>query len=105
MITDAPVLDARIIRALDPGIRERVVRLDALGFRTTDSGDGVSKPKFPSVLPVPHVYMAVTKETLFTECGRLVQVVGEWVDEFGPCRVQALYAPEHPAYMLEAIWE
>jgi hypothetical protein len=41
--------------ALDPGIREVVRYLRQHGFATTDSGDGVTKPKDVEVLPFPHV--------------------------------------------------
>lgn len=47
---------------LDPGIRETVKFLHSFGYRTTDSGDGVSKPAadptltvYDDYLPYPHV--------------------------------------------------
>jgi hypothetical protein len=41
---------------LDPGIREIVRKLNALGWNTTDSGDGCSKDLTdPEVLPCAHV--------------------------------------------------
>lgn len=36
-------LPKETIDALDPGIRDLVIALNDAGFRTTDSGDGVSK--------------------------------------------------------------
>jgi hypothetical protein len=47
---------------IDPGIRETVRWLRSLGFDTTDSGDGKSKPRDPGeVLDFPHVFMVVKR--------------------------------------------
>lgn len=43
--------------ALDPGIRETVRWLNDLGYTTSDSGDGVSKPHVARVFDFPHVYV------------------------------------------------
>lgn len=48
-------IDPKIYAHLDPGIREIVRYLNDHNFATTDSGDGVSKPRFEGVLPFPHV--------------------------------------------------
>ncbi len=40
---------------LDPGIREVVKYLHELGYDTTDSGDGVSKPDMACAIDQPHV--------------------------------------------------
>jgi len=45
---------------LDPGIRVLVWFLQGEGFKTTDSGDGVSKEPDPEcVYPAPHVHLHV----------------------------------------------
>lgn len=55
------------LNELDPGIRDIVARLRAAGFETTDSGDGVTKPPGPDVLPYPHVAMVTTREKLVSD--------------------------------------
>jgi hypothetical protein len=40
---------------IDPGVRRLVRWLNELGFETTDSGDGVSKPDMECALAVPNV--------------------------------------------------
>lgn len=55
--------DFVLYEELDPGVRETVRRLRAAGFRTTDSGDGVSKlaagwPEEEIILR-PHVFISV----------------------------------------------
>lgn len=52
---------------LDPGVRQLVTGLRKLGIPTTDSGDGVSKPKLDGVLDFPHAFACYTA---FTDCGR-----------------------------------
>lgn len=65
--------------ALDPGIREVVVRLRSFGFETTDSGDGLSKRGEGRVFNFPHVAITVKKQAMFKEAYRLQAVLGdEW---------------------------
>jgi hypothetical protein len=63
--------------ALDPGIRDVVVRLRAAGFQTTDSGDGVSKPPAPENLPFPHVFVQTSPYMLIAESCRLLLFLQE----------------------------
>jgi len=56
---------------LDPGVRDLVAALNAHGFRTTDSGDGVSKPPPGRVFDFPHVFMIVVPVYLIAESNRL----------------------------------
>lgn len=70
---------------LDPGIRKTVLLLRSWGFKTTDSGDGVTKvqggydPR--CVLPFPHVAMICDPEALITESQRLLEIlVGYGID-------------------------
>lgn len=71
---------------LDPGIRDVVRLLNDAGFKTTDSGDGVSKPKpwyepdergITEALPFPHVVCLVAnRRALILEAHRLQAVLG-----------------------------
>lgn len=62
--------------ALDPGIRSVVRFLDINGFRTTDSGDGVSKAGTGQDFePVPHVHMVVPPERMRVEADRLLSAL------------------------------
>ena len=45
--------------ALDPGIRETVRWLNDLGYNTSDSGDGVTKPAVGRVFDFPHVVVVL----------------------------------------------
>jgi hypothetical protein len=96
--------------ALDPGVRAIVRTLRALGFVTTDSGDGVSKPPawyqpdaqgLTEALDVAHVVCQVDRATFFAEADRLAAVV----KRFGTCGiawvVEATYnAPDGPYLLL-----
>lgn len=62
---------------LDPGIREMVRKLNDAGFRTCDSGDGVSKQDMGCALPYAHVFCAVDPNLMITEVERLYSFVGE----------------------------
>ncbi len=86
-------LEALIVAALDPGIRDVVQQLRAAGFETTDSGDGVSKPadwyEDGSALPFPHVWCRVDdREALLSEADRLFETLGRRWD------VEATYSPK-----------
>ena len=77
---------------LDPGIRRVVVWLRSMGYRTTDSGDGVSKPEYARVMgDRPHVFMVVHKSSFFADVDRLSAAVdafgiecGEWDQDADP---------------------
>jgi hypothetical protein len=73
------------VTALDPGIRDLVVRLNAAGFTTSDSGDGVSKAEHIAAgdaLPFRHVACVVSRDDLFTDADRLAALLGEtWTVE------------------------
>jgi len=111
---------------LDPGIRRVVRWLNANGFETLDSGDGVSKfgedgkplpdwemppdAGFECVMPHPHVVMAVAVAELGPECDRLRDLLvatGIPVSAIGPedsdIAIQGTYDPcleDHPAYIM-----
>lgn len=69
---------------LDPGIRELVKVLHELGYHTTDSGDGVSKPTadptlimYDDYLPYPHVNIrSPTPEVALSQVRNLVSELG-----------------------------
>jgi hypothetical protein len=72
---------------LDPGIKATVHLLRAHGFKTTDSGDGVSKPADERVFDCPHVAATVKPKDIVAEARRMQGVLGdEW-------RVEASYSP------------
>lgn len=84
-------LPANIVRALDEGVRDLVVWLRAQGFETTDSGDGVSKPPVGRVFDVPHVFIRVAPDDLFSETARLVRAFAERGGE--EPTIEATYRP------------
>ena len=49
--------------------------LRAAGFRTTDSGDGVSKPDMGCAESAPNVYMVVDADAMIGEACRLAEVL------------------------------
>lgn len=79
--------------ALDPGIRDIVRDLRAVGFHTTDSGDGVSKPVNERVFHVPHVAVRVTDlNTLVKQADELLAAL-VYIDGSYAWRVEASYVP------------
>lgn len=56
--------NARAVAPLDEGIREVVALVRELGFVTTDSGDGRSKPAEARVFDFPHVVMVTQPDRL-----------------------------------------
>lgn len=80
--------------SLDPGIREHVRKVRALGYETTDSGDGVSKPAdYEGVPPYRHVVVVLDEPDLEAVV-RLNDFVRE---EFGPDWVaEASWVPGQP---------
>lgn len=70
-------------KALDPGIRDVVRMLNAHGFETSDSGDGVSKPQdwydLGEAIPFPHVVAVTTASTMIDDAERMAAILGpEW---------------------------
>lgn len=68
---------------LDPGIRETVRQLNDAGFTTTDSGDGVSKPRAAfddgDAIPYPHVVVSSSPLGLVHDAVAVHQLLGpEW---------------------------
>lgn len=82
---------------LDPGIRDVVRLLREAGFETTDSGDGVSKPKDDMcVLEYPHVFAMTDPAHMVPEADRLAALLGpEW-------DVDVSYSPRNSKAILSA---
>ena len=59
----------------DPGIKDAVEFMQANGFRTTDSGDGVSKHDMECALDYPHVFAIARKVQAFAEADRLYRAL------------------------------
>ncbi len=90
---------------LDPGIRRTVQWLQARGFRTTDSGDGIAKfqreEPMEGALDYPHVVCVVAASLAVNEADRLadlvrgrgVKVVPNGRREKGQAEVEASYDP------------
>ena len=73
-------------KTLDPGIRDVVLRLNAAGFVTTDSGDGASKPDdwyaSGEAIPIPHVVISTDPERMIADAHRAALVLGDdWTVE------------------------
>lgn len=72
---------------LDQGIRVIVRSLREAGFKTTDSGDGVSKPADERVFECRHVVAAVNHDAMVSESHRMASLLGSgW-------QVEATYWP------------
>lgn len=83
---------------LDPGIREKVRAIHDLGYHTTDSGDGVSKPAdAEGVLPFPHIVVKLRYPAL-----GIVEYLHDYVRaHFGPRWVAELsWVPDEPAIVM-----
>jgi hypothetical protein len=90
--------------ALDPGIRRTVALLRSAGFRTCDSGDGVTKlaanPDDECALDVASVRAVVDRSDAFWEVDRLLDVVSqatgqsvEMLAEVSGVSVEMTYSP------------
>ncbi len=72
------VLSKDVIEKLSPGIRHLVVWLNAMGFRTTDSGDGSNaKEGMGCAVDYPMVAVEVEPKSLVHEADRLRQLLLE----------------------------
>lgn len=91
----ADALDGLDYMQLDTGIRTLVRELRRLGFATTDSGDGESKPPAMRDIHEPHVACLVAPDKIVAEAQRLQSALPSgW-------RVEATYFPlQHDAILL-----
>jgi len=60
-----------------PGITKTVHWLQSHGFKTTDSGDGVSNEGMECSLDFPNVFMVTEPQLLISDCKRLALLRGE----------------------------
>ena len=84
------------LAGVDPGVRSLVAWLNLRGFKTTDSGDGVSKADFIAegeALHVAHVHMRVGAIDLLNESQRLMTLLDEIGVTVDPGTIQATYDP------------
>jgi hypothetical protein len=107
---------------LDPGIRATVLWLRERGFKTCDSGDGTTKieagyndlpegesaPKPGEVsceaIPVPHVIIATTPESMVADALRLADAlreVGVELDAESGKTAQAMFCPTQKVAIIE----
>lgn len=91
---------------LDPGIRRTVLWLNDRGFRTTDSGDGVTKNQddhYPCALPVPHVFMYVAPDRMVADSHLLLDaLVAAGLD---PGESVVVSGQEMPAWSVETSYD
>lgn len=102
---------------IDPGIRATVLWLRERGFKTCDSGDGETKIKAGyneasegagdvscEAMPVPHVIMKTTPESMVDEVRRLADALRDAGVELDPAAgrvAQAVYCPTQQVAILE----
>ncbi len=100
---------------LDPGIRETVRWLNDHMYRTTDSGDGVTKllqaleyGNECEALPYPHVFMVCSPEMLVQSARRLLSDLRSIGVTVGPVDrdgvfIQATYDPANETGIIELV--
>lgn len=100
-------LSPETIEALDPGIRRTVLWLRQMGFETTDSGDGRSKPKDEEVEPYPHVHMVLPSlrdaPAAVTKLSQALDHFGFAVVQFGTGGGEVVEKPIHGEVWLQVI--
>jgi hypothetical protein len=79
---------------LDPGIRRLVRKLNEAGYRTTDSGDGISKGE-NAVEPYPHVHIALPRAVnMERTADALLALIETWVEATpDDLHIQVSYSP------------
>ena len=97
------------VTTLDPGIRDTVQWMLDLGYETTDSGDGKTKPAQgdADALPYPHVSMRTTRERLTFDADKLLEQLREIGIPIAPAgedasrpAIQATYDPADGSALL-----
>lgn len=89
------------LEQLDPGIRRMVSWLRAEGWETTDSGDGVSKPPGPEVLPFPHVVIRSSPGRLVDDARRLRKFLCQYNT---PEQIEATFDPADESAVILVLW-
>lgn len=105
-MTGRPFLELGVAAALDPGIRRAVEFFRGAGHETTDSGDGVSKPPGPDVLPFPHVVILSTAAELMAEAHAVLRrcAVAPMMGVPLGARVEATYDPADQTAIIMVSW-
>ena len=68
--------------SLDPGIRDVVRELNRLGYDTTDSGDGVSKPEMGCAMPFRHVVVVAPENVAASGLARTCHDIQTAIESF-----------------------
>lgn len=87
----------------DEGIRQTVADLNAAGFITTDSGDGVSKEAGEDVLPYAHVVIASSRASLALDADSVLAFL-EQEGYGGGLHIEATYNPADESAVVIATW-
>lgn len=80
---------------LDPGIRQTVDYLNRCGWKTTDSGDGVSKPHDEQAIHEPHVVIQLSSpDNMHHEARQVMIALGlEHAKPQDGFTIEASYSP------------
>jgi hypothetical protein len=100
-------LDPKVLADLDPGIRDVVRYLNDHEFPTTDSGDGVSKPRLTGVLDYPHVAVWAEVYGMVGRARMLLRRLQIGADEGkvpAGFKVQLTYDPEDDSVIIFVSW-
>lgn len=89
---------------LDPGIAPAVAFLQAHGYVTTDSGDGVSKGDDPDALPFPHVVSVVSPSDVVGASIRAMRLPWHTLALGAPTTIEATYSPLDGVATLLVAW-
>lgn len=85
------------LSTLTPGIREVVRLLRQNGFKTTDSGDGVTNVAngMEGAMTVPHVVMRIEPDEIIAEARRLQSLIDPYCTEEGASGpfIEASFSP------------
>jgi hypothetical protein len=88
-----------VIDGLDPGIAKAVTLLRKNGLNTTDSGDGVSKPRSHRTIHVPHVHVVCEAFEIVGVSKRMAKLLGPaWA-------IEAAYSPADGVTIVTALKE
>lgn len=78
-------LDEGVVTSLSPGVRDLVILLNELGFRTCDSGDGSNYAHgMGCAVPFPMIAIETDRSNLCSEADRLMHVLEERGVSFEP---------------------
>lgn len=94
------------ITGLDPGIEFLVHAFRAVGYDTTDSGDGWSKSPVgdddPDALSYAHIFIQSTRERFFEESLLVLMFLRNRGEK---ARVEGSYSPADDSYLILCYWD